>query len=137
MNQLKVSEPADVQFISWLAPNIHPNKLMFVDAKVKSRWSSDYFYEMLAYSHDGRMQRKMTPPQRKAYSTIPKILRKLTMRDSDVYLFRDLLKNADFREHCRKTLSSSETRTLGLGEKKRRTKTTPVTPTVGLSRWLD
>ena len=22
MNQLKVSEPADVQFISWLAPNI-------------------------------------------------------------------------------------------------------------------
>ena len=137
MNQLKVSEPADIQFISWLAPNLHPNKLMFLDAKVKRRWSSDYFYEMLAYSHDGRMQRKMTPPQRKAYSTIPKILRKLKMRHSDIYLFRDLLKNADFREHCRKTLSSSETRTLGLGEKKRRTKTTPVTPTVGLSRWLD
>jgi len=110
---------------------------MFVDAKVKRRWSSDYFYEMLAYSHDGRMQRKMTPPQRKAYSTIPKILRKLKMRRSQVYLFKDLLKNSDFRDHCRKTLSSSECRTLGLGEKKRRTKTTPVTPTVGLSRWLD
>ena len=77
MQSLKISKPADIQFVSWLAPNIHPNKLMFVDAKVKRRWSSDYFYEMLAYSHDGRMQRKMTPPQRKAYSTIPKFLRKL------------------------------------------------------------
>ena len=69
MNQLKVSEPADIQFISWLAPNIHPNKLMFLDAKVKRRWSKSYFYEMLAYAHDGRMHRKMTPPQRKAYSS--------------------------------------------------------------------
>ena len=137
MQSLKISKPSDTQFVSWLAPNIHPNKLMFVDAKVKRRWNPDYFYEMLAYSHDGRMQRKMTPPQRKAYSTIPKILRKLKMRRSQVYLFKDLLKNSDFRDHCRKTLSSSECRTLGLGEKKRRTKTIPVTPTVGLSRWLD
>jgi len=136
MNTLKISEPSDIQFISWLAPNIHPNKLMYLDSKVKRRWDKSYFYEMLAYAHDGRMYRKMTPPQRKAYSVIPKILRKLKMRHSQVYLFKDLLKNEGFRDYCRENLSSLETRTLGLGEKKRRKKTTPVRPVAGLSRWL-
>lgn len=136
MNQLKVSEPADIQFISWLAPNIHPNKLMFLDAKVKRRWDKSYFYEMLAYAHDGRMHRKMIPPQRKAYSIIPKILRKLKMRPFQRYLFKDLLKNDDFKEHCRKTLSTSELRLLGLS-KPRKTKRTPIQPITTLSRWLD
>ena len=137
MEMLKVSEPSDVQFISWLAPNLHPNKLMFIDAKVKRRWDKSYFYETLAYCHDGRMHRKMSPPQRKAYSPIPKILRKLKMRDSQVYLFRDLLKNDDFKDHCRKSLSNSDLRLLKLPEKKRRTKRTPVQPVATLSRWLD
>jgi len=137
METLKISEPADIQFISWLAPNIHPNKLMFLDSQVKRRWDKSYFYEMLAYAHDGRMQRKMTPPQRKKYSEIPKILRRLKMRDSQVYLFKDLLKNPDFQDYCRETLSSLQTRTLGLGEKRRRKQTTPVKPIATLSRWLD
>ena len=137
MNQLKVSEPADVQFISWLAPNIHPNKLMFLDAKVKRKWDKSYFYEMLAYAHDGRMHRKMTPPQRKAYSIVPKILRKLKMRPSQRYLFKDLLKNDDFKDYCRNKLGNTELRVLKLGEKKRRTKRTPVQPVATLSKWLD
>jgi len=136
MNQLKVSEPADVQFISWLAPNLHPNKLMFLDAKVKRRWSKTYFYEMLAYAHDGRMHRKMTPPQRKAYSSIPKILRKLKMRPFQRYLLKDLLKNNDFKEYCRKTLSTTDLRILKL-RKDRQTKRTPVQPVATLSKWLD
>ena len=136
MNQLKVSEPADVQFISWLAPNLHPNKLMFLDAKVKRRWSKSYFYEMLAYAHDGRMHRKMTPPQRKAYSSIPKILRKLKMRPFQKYLLKDLLKNDDFKEYCRNTLSTTDLRLLKLS-KERKTKRTPVQPVATLSKWLD
>ena len=136
MNQLKVSEPADIQFISWLAPNLHPNKLMFLDAKVKRRWSKTYFYEMLAYAHDGRMHRKMTPPQRKAYSSIPKILRKLKMRPFQKYLLKDLLKNDDFKDYCRNTLSTTDLRILKLS-KERRTKRTPVQPVATLSKWLD
>tara|TARA_R100000908_G_C3700661_1_gene111290 strand:- start:41 stop:781 length:741 start_codon:yes stop_codon:yes gene_type:complete len=136
MNQLKISEPADVQFISWLAPNLHPNKLMFLDAKVKRRWDKSYFYEMLAYAHDGRMHRKMTPPQRKAYSSIPKILRKLKMRPFQKYLLKDLLKNNDFKEHCIKTLSTTDLRVLKL-RKSRQTKRTPVQPVATLSKWLD
>ena len=136
MNQLKVSEPADIQFISWLAPNLHPNKLMFLDAKVKRRWDKSYFYEMLAYAHDGRMHRKMTPPQRKAYSSIPKILRKLKMRPFQKYLLKDLLKNDGFKEYCRNTLSTTDLRLLKLS-KERKTKRTPVQPVATLSKWLD
>jgi len=135
-NQLMISEPADIQFISWLAPNLHPNKLMFLDAKVKRRWSKTYFYEMLAYAHDGRMHRKMTPPQRKAYSSIPKILRKLKMRPFQKYLLKDLLKNEDFKGYCRNTLSTTDLRILKLS-KERRTKRTPVQPVTTLSKWLD
>lgn len=135
-NQLMVSEPADIQFISWLAPNIHPNKLMFLDAKVKRKWHKSYFYEMLAYAHDGRMHRKMTPPQRKAYSSIPKILRKLKMRPFQRYLLKDFLKNDDFKEYCKKTLSTSELRVFKL-RKDRKTNRTPVQPVATLSRWLD
>jgi len=136
MNQLKISEPSDIQFISWLAPNIHPNKLMFLDAKVKRRWDKSYFYEMLAYAHDGRMHRKMTPPQRKAYSSIPKILRKLKMRPFHKYLLKDFLKSDDFKEYCRKTLSNSELTVFKL-RKSRQTKRTPVQPVATLSKWLD
>ena len=136
MNQLKVSEPADIQFISWLAPNLHPNKLMFLDAKVKRRLSKSYFYEMLAYAHDGRMHRKMTPPQRKAYSSIPKILRKLKMRPFQKYLLKALLKNDVFKEYCRNTLSTTDLRLLKLS-KERKTKRTPVQPVATLSKWLD
>ncbi len=135
-DMLKISEPADIQFISWLAPNIHPNKLMFIDAKVKRKWNKTYFYEMLAYAHDGRMYRKMTPPQRKEYSRLPRILRRLKMRPSQVYLFKDLLKSPDFQDYCKNTLSVTELRVLKL-RKNRTSKTkTPVTPSTSLMRWL-
>ena len=52
---LKINKTPDVQLLTWLAPNIHPNKISFVDFVVKRKWDSDYFYEMLAYSHDGKI----------------------------------------------------------------------------------
>ena len=135
-DMLKISEPADIQFISWLAPNIHPNKLMFIDAKVKRKWNKTYFYEMLAYAHDGRMYRKMTPPQRKEYSRVPRILRRLKMRPSQVYLFKDLLKSPDFQDYCKNTLSVTELRVLKLRKNKTSKTKTPITPSTSLMRWL-
>ena len=95
---LMVSNTPDIQLLSWIAPNIHPNKLGFVDFYVKRRWSNEYFYEMLAYSHDGRMQRKMGMPKRRAYSTIPKICYKLRLRRADAHLLKDLLKDYKLKE---------------------------------------
>ena len=70
---LKKIRPPDVQFISWLTPNLHPNRLIFVDYSVKRRWDSDYFYEILSYSHTGRMERRIEMPKRGQYSQIPRI----------------------------------------------------------------
>ena len=119
---LSISKPPDVQIMTWLAPNVHPNKLSFVDSVVKRRWSNEYFYDMLAYSHAGRLQRKMEMPKRKAYSQIPKICRKLKLKKSQTYLLRDLLKDDKFREFAKSKLDNTECRILKLGEKKRRKK---------------
>ena len=45
---LKDNKPSDTQFLSWLTPNLHPNKLAYIDFAVKRKLSNDYFYEMLA-----------------------------------------------------------------------------------------
>ena len=74
---LKEIRPPDMQFISWLTPNLHPNRLIFVDYNVKRRWDSDYFYEILAYSHTGRMERRIEMPKRGKYSQIPRISKRL------------------------------------------------------------
>ena len=44
---LKMNKPSDIQLLSWLAQNVHPNKLMYIDSEVKRKWSSDYFYELI------------------------------------------------------------------------------------------
>ena len=123
---LMISKPPDIQILSWIAPNVHPNKLSFIDFYVKRRWSNDYFYEMLAYSHNGRMQRKMVMPQRKAYSTLPKICYKLKLRRADAHLLRDLLKDESFREYAKSVLDNTECRMLKLGEKKRKKRYAPI-----------
>lgn len=135
-DMLMISKPPDIQILSWIAPNVHPNKLSFIDFYVKRRWSSDYFYEMLAYSHDGRMQRKMVMPQRKAYSTLPKICYKLKLRRADAHLLKDLLKDESFREYAKTVLDNTECRMLQLGEKKRKKRYAPITPQESLEAWL-
>ena len=135
-DMLMVSKPPDIHLLSWIAPNIHPNKLGFVDFYVKRRWSNEYFYEMLAYSHDGRMQRKMVMPKRRAYSTIPKICYKLRLRRADAHLLKDLLKDEQFKEYAKTKLDNTECRMLKLGEKKRKKRYAPIIPQGTLEEWL-
>ena len=133
---LKINKTPDIQLISWLAPNQHPNKLSFVDFSVKRRWNTDYFYELLAFSHDGRMHRKMQMPKRGSYSKIPRLIRKLGLKPSDVYLLSNLMKDVELKEQLKKNLTHEECRLLKLGEKRRKRKYDKVVLEVGLDRWL-
>lgn len=121
---LLFNKPSDTQIISWLAENMHPNRLLFVDGVVKRRWSQRYFYEMLAYAHDGNMRGRLVMPKRRQYSKLPSLARRLKVKNVDV--LKQLLKDSDFTEHAKKKLNNSECRLLGIGEKRRRKKTDPV-----------
>ena len=132
---MNISKPPDVQLLSWLAPNLHPNKLSFVDFHVGRKWSTEYFYDLLAYAHDGRMNRKMQMPKRRAYSQIPKICRKLKLKPSEVHLLKDLLKDEAFKEYAKSKLDNAECRILKLGEKKRKKKTDVIIPQSSLEQW--
>ena len=133
---LKHNKPADVQIMSWLIMNLHPNKLIFVDAKVKRRWSSNYFYEMLAYAHDGKVFSKLSFPKRGTYSQVPKIIRKLNLKLGDSHLVPQLLQDEEFKNWASKKLRTSETRIIGIKDKKKRN--APIIPdrTNKLDRWL-
>jgi len=133
---LCVSKPPDTQLLSWLVMNIHPNKLAFIDANVKRKWSSDYFYELLAYAHDGRLAGRIQMPQRGKYSPMTGICRRLGLREDSCHLLKDLLQDENFKKAAKKKLNNSECRFLQIGEKKRRKKTAPLEPQASLSRWL-
>ena len=133
---LKMNKPADIQLLSWLAPNVHPGKLSFVDYTVKRRWSTEYFYELLAYSHDGKMYKKMEMPKRGSYSQLWKVCRKLGLRKSDGYLLKDLLKDEDFEDYAIGKLNNTEKRMLGIRSKKRKKKTDPILAENHLMRWI-
>jgi len=126
---LKFNSPPDTQVLSWLAENIHPNRLIFVDGVVKRRWSSDYFYEILSYIHGGNAYGRINMPKRNAYSKVPPICRKLGVKNEKT--LRQLLMDEDFKEWAKKKLNHSECRILKIGEKKRRKKTDPVVYDVG------
>lgn len=121
---LLFNKPSDTQIISWLAENMHPNRLIFVDGVVKRRWSQRYFYEMLAYAHQGNMVGRLTMPKRRQYSKIPSLSRRLKVKNPDVLM--QLLQDDEFKEHAKKKLNNSECRLLGIGEKRRRKKTDPI-----------
>jgi len=135
-SMLKLSKPSDIHFLSWLVPNLHPNKLSFVDFSVKRRWPSSYFYEMLAYTHDGRVNRKMQMPKRGSYSKLPNLASRLGLKRHECYLLTDLLKDDKFAEYAKTKLNNGECRLLGLGEKKRRKKTDRIVPQQGLGEWF-
>ena len=133
---LKDNKPSDTQFLSWLTPNMHPNKLAYIDFAVKRKLSNDYFYEMLSYVHDGRMYRKLVMPTRNAYSVVPKICRKLKMRKSDAYLIKSLLQGNDFIEYAKTKLDNTECKIVGIGDKRRKKKYAPVHAKPSLGAWL-
>ena len=123
---LKVNKPADVQILTWLNENMHPNKLIFVDGVVKRRWGQDYFYEMLAYSHSGNFYGRLNMPNRGTYSKIPSLLRRLGIKNADLRIFKQMKKDEAFVKYAKTKLNNSDCRILGLGEKKRRKKTDPI-----------
>lgn len=123
-NLLLFNKPSDTQIISWLAENMHPNRLIFVDGVVKRRWSQRYFYEMLAYAHEGNLVGRLNMPTRRKYSKVPSLSRRLKVKNPDV--LKQLLMDEDFKEWAKKKLNNAECRILKIGEKRRRKKTTPI-----------
>ena len=123
--------------MTWLGINIHPNKLVFVDGRVKRRWSTNYFYELLTYSHDGKMYSKITFPKRGNYSKVPNILRKLKIKPNQGHLLPQLLQDSEFEKWATKRLKSEETRIVGIKDKKR-ARNAPITPdrTLRLEGWF-
>ena len=126
---LLFNKPSDTQVLSWLAENMHPNRLIFIDGVVKRRWSQRYFYEMLAYSHTGNSFGGLKMPQRRAYSQIPRLSRRLGVKNPK--LLEQLFKDEEFLAHAKKKLNNAECRLLKLGEKRkgRKKKTDPITVT--------
>ena len=114
---LKFNKPADTQIISWLSENIHPNKLVFIDGIVKRRWSSDYFYEMLGYAHNGKQFGRVQYPKRREYSKVPNLCKRLGLKSSEERLYRQLIQDEDFRTYAKSKFNNIDCRIMGLGEK--------------------
>ena len=125
---LKYNKPADTQILSWLVENLHPNKLLFVDGVVKRRWSSNYFYELLAYSHSGKTLGRVSMPMRGKYSQKPKLIKRLGIKTGENRIFQQFKKDEDFVIYAKTKLNNGDCRILSLGEKKRRRKTDPIIP---------
>ena len=119
------NKPSDTQILTWLAENMHPNKLIFVDGVVKRRWSQRYFYEMLAYAHQGKTFGRINMPKRGTYSKIPYLARKLGIKNSDTRILKQLLKDDEFKNHTMKRLNNTDCRMLGL-EKPRKKRNAPI-----------
>lgn len=121
---LLFNKPADTQIITWLAENMHPNRLLFIDGVVKRRWSQKYFYEMLAYCHEGNLKGKINMPTKTAYSKIPYLSKKLGVKNPNV--LNQLLMDENFKEWAKTKLNHAECRLLKIGEKRKRKKTDPI-----------
>jgi len=117
MEMLKFNKPSDIQLLSWLDMNIHPNKIMFVDRVVKRRWNQNYFYELLSFAHDGKYYGRLNMPKRQSYSPLPKIAKRVKVKDYRI--FKQLLNDEDFVEYVATKTNNAEYRLLGIGEKKK------------------
>jgi len=83
----------------------------------------------LAYTHTGNSYGRVSWPSRSEYSQLPKICRKLGVKDHRI--LSQLLKDPEFVESAKKKLNNTEGRILKIGEKKRRKKSDPVVYDVG------
>ena len=133
---LKWNKPYDSFFLSKIASNVNSHKIAWVDYKVNRRWSQDYFYELLGYSHDGSGYAGMDIPKRRAKNKMSDVCWRLGLKKSDEHLIKQLLQDDGFAAHAKKKLNNSECRLLRLGEKTRRKKSDPITPDVKLTRWF-
>jgi len=133
---LMYNKPPDVFMMNALGESLHPNKLVFIDSRVKRRWPQKYFYGMLAYVHPGKTYGRITMPKFAQNKEMRTICRKLGLKYSSESLLKDLLKDDNFLATVKTRLNNKEYRLLGLGEKPRKRRNTPIIPqTVGLSEW--
>lgn len=114
---LLFNKPPDVQILSWLVENMHPNRLIFIDGVVKRRWNKKYFYEMLAYAHQGKQHGRLNMPKRRQYSKIPSLSRRLGVKNPK--LLNSLLKDEEFKTWAKTKLNNAECRLLKIGEKRK------------------
>jgi len=121
---LLFNKPSDTQILTWLCENMHPSRLVFVDGIVRRRWNQSYFYEMLAYAHEGNMAGRVNMPSRGTYSKIPSLSRRLGVKEPR--LLSQLLKDEQFSNWAKTKLNNGECRILKLGEKRKRKKTDPI-----------
>ncbi len=133
---LKINKPSDSQLLSWLGQNVHPNKLMYIDSEVKRKWSSDYFYELLAYSHEGKTYGKLVMPKRRPQNEMRDICRRLKLKREQQHLLKHLLEDDEFRNYAKSRLDNRQCRLLKLGEKKKVKIKQPTVVTTKLDKWL-
>jgi hypothetical protein len=127
---LKFNKPFDEQILAWAMSSLNTEKIAWIDAKVKRKWSSDYFFELLAYAHNG-MPISFSPPRRRAYDKRPSICKKIGMRPDEYEMLTLLKQDPDFEHYMYTKLSSVER--VKLGVKKGKAKK----PTIANSRLED
>ena len=115
---LKHNRPFDEQILSWLVSTVGVNKIGFLDAKVKRRWGSAYFYELLAYAHEGGTSGRLDIPRRRAKDKRPYVCKKIGLKESDWYLLNQLKQNKEFQRSMKKRLNKIERTMVGLNPTK-------------------
>ena len=131
VKHLKHNKPFDEQILSWLQDIVGGSKISYLDAKVKRKWSSDYLYELLGYSHDGYFNGKINFPKRRIYDKRPSICNKIGLRKADYDLI-DLLKQDDeFQNYIYSKLNKIDRVKVGVTTKKKIVKTDTSQLTLG------
>lgn len=128
---LKFNKPFDEQILAWVMSSLRTEKIAWIDAKVKRKWSSNYFFELLAYAHQG-VPMSFSPPRRRAYDKRPSISRKLGMRPDEYHMLNLLKQDPEFEQYMYSKLSSVERVKLGVKKSKNIRK-----PTIANSRLED
>jgi len=114
---MQILKPAPMQILSWAAKNNPSNKLAAV-ASTMHRWPVEYFYALLAYSHEGKYK-TIQPPQRKSDNPFPDICIKLGLREEDGYLVRSMIKNPDYAKWAASKLTEAECKVLRITKEKK------------------
>lgn len=110
---LKYNKPYDEMLLTWIMSSLKTEKIAFIDAKIKRRWSSDYLYELIAYAHAGAPI-SFSPPRRRAYDRRPLICRKIGLRPTDYDLLDMLKQDSEFENHIYKVLSPVDRTAVGV-----------------------
>ena len=131
VKHLKHNKPFDEQILSWLQDVVGISKISYLDAKVKRKWSSNYLYELLGYSHDGKYTGKITFPSRRTYDKRPLLCRKLGLRKIDYGLIDLLKQDPEFQNYIYSKLTKVDRVKVGVTKKVKVVKTDTSQLTLG------